>query len=264
MIARIGAYRNILIKNINLREATNQHAASNHVTPMWQSNTSDSPQGVFKVSSLKNLLKLLTKRSLISWQIYMEPIYWKVMPKGKKGKQRHRLYKVRKSDERATNQKEVNKTCVEKLSISNKTDVHNTCNNNRDGTPCMSNGGELSSRNCAAVDSPNVPTEAQALVDKYLQSEKDLADRAKKNIQIVIVYRRQLVISEMKGLWSARKWGNNTTQNGKGTPDHVQNSGNMNNNATVKMQLVRKNPAYMDDERECNKVGRSVIGWRSG
>ena len=45
----------------------------------------------------------------------------------------------------------------------------------------MSNRGELSSRNCAAVDSPNMPSEAQAIVDKYLQSQKDLADRAKKN-----------------------------------------------------------------------------------
>ena len=37
----------------------------------------------------------------------------------------------------------------------------------------MSNRGQLSSRNCAAVDSPNVPSEAQAIVDKYLQSQKD-------------------------------------------------------------------------------------------
>ena len=65
---------------INLREATNQRAASNHVTPMWQSNMSDFPQGVFKNSSLQNLLKLLTKRSLIYWQIYMESIYWQVIP----------------------------------------------------------------------------------------------------------------------------------------------------------------------------------------
>ena len=37
MIAGIMTYRNILIKNIiNLREAANQLAASNHVTPMWQ------------------------------------------------------------------------------------------------------------------------------------------------------------------------------------------------------------------------------------
>ena len=44
----------------------------------------------------------------------------------------------------------------------------------------MSNKSELWSRNCAAIDSPNVPSEAQAIVDKYLQSQKDLADRAKK------------------------------------------------------------------------------------
>ena len=44
----------------------------------------------------------------------------------------------------------------------------------------MSNRGELSSRNCAAIDFPKVPSEAQAIVGKYLQSQKDLADRAKK------------------------------------------------------------------------------------
>ena len=44
----------------------------------------------------------------------------------------------------------------------------------------MSNRGELSSRNCAAIDSPKVPSEAQAIVGKYLQSQKDLADRAEK------------------------------------------------------------------------------------
>ena len=36
---------------INLREAANQRAASNHVTPMWQSNVSDFPQRVFKATS---------------------------------------------------------------------------------------------------------------------------------------------------------------------------------------------------------------------
>ena len=65
----------------------------------------------------------------------------------------------------------------------------------------MSDRGEKSSRNFAAVDSPNVSSQAQAIVDKYLQSQKDLADRAKKkNIQIVTVYRSQPVIGVMKGL----------------------------------------------------------------
>ena len=80
----------------------------------------------------------------------------------------------------------------------------------------MSNRGELSSKNFAAVDSPNVSSEAQANFDKYLQSQKDLADRAKK---------------KYTDCQSARKWGNNTMQNGKGAPDHFQNSGNMNENA---------------------------------
>ena len=137
----------------------------------------------------------------------------------------------------------------------------------------------------AAVDSPNVPSEAQAIVDKCLQSQNDLADRAKKNIQIVIVYRRQLVISVMKGLSSARKWGNNTTQNGKGMPDHFQNSGNMNNNATewkcswpgkiqrtwiMNENATKKKKKWLGEMQRrgilliFSKIGRSVIGWRSG
>ena len=52
-------------------------------------------------------------------------------------------------------------------------------NDSRDGTSCLpSNRGELSNRECAVVDSTKVPSEAQAIVDKYLQSQKDLADSA--------------------------------------------------------------------------------------
>ena len=56
----------------------------------------------------------------------------------------------------------------------------------------MSNRGELSSRHFAAVDSLNVSSEAQAIVDKYLQSQKDLADRAKKKIFSKSVWRHTL------------------------------------------------------------------------
>ena len=60
----------------------------------------------------------------------------------------------------------------------------------------MSNRGELSSRNFAAVDSPNVSSEAQAIIDKYLESQKDLDDRAKTKIlkQIVRVQGNQATI----------------------------------------------------------------------
>ena len=114
-----------------LREAANQQVASNHVTPMWQFNVSDFPQRVFKASSLWNLLKFLIKRLFINWQMYMRSIYWQAMQKVKKksDKQRQRLDKVRKKDERATNEKEVQaKTCIEKLSILS-VDVHVTNNN---------------------------------------------------------------------------------------------------------------------------------------
>ena len=45
-------------------------------------------------------------------------------------------------------------------------------NNNLDGTPYMSNRGELSSWNFAAVDSPNVSSEAQATVDNIYSHRK--------------------------------------------------------------------------------------------
>ena len=103
----------------------------------------------------------------------MRSIYWQAMPKVKKksDKQRQRLDKVRKRDDRATDEKAVSKTCFAKSSIPS-VDVHVT-NNKIDGKPYMSNRGELSSRNFAAVDSSNVSSEAQAIVDKYLQSQKD-------------------------------------------------------------------------------------------
>ena len=114
--------------------------ASNHVTPMWQSNVSDFPQRFFKASPLRNLLKFLIKQSFINWQMYMRSIYWQAMPKVKKksDKQRQILDNVRKRDERATNEKEASKTCIEKSSIPS-VDVH-VANNNLDGTLYMSNG----------------------------------------------------------------------------------------------------------------------------
>ena len=64
----------------------------------------------------------------------------------------------------------------------------------------MSNRGELSSRTFAAVDSPNVSSEAQAIIDKYLVTERFSWQGQEKDIQIVTVYRSQPVIGVMKGL----------------------------------------------------------------
>ena len=54
-------------------------------------------------------VKFLIKRSFTNWQMYMRSIYWQPMPKVKKKsvKQRQWLDKVRKRDERATNEKEI-------------------------------------------------------------------------------------------------------------------------------------------------------------
>ena len=73
----------------------------------------------------------------------MRSIYWQAMPKVKKksDKQRQRLDKVCKRDDRATNEIAVSKTCVEKSSIPS-VDVH-VANNNLDGTQYMSKRGQL-------------------------------------------------------------------------------------------------------------------------
>ena len=200
MTAGIRTYRNIFIKILFTwgRQPINERR---QIT--WQSNVSDFHQLVFKFTSLRNLLKFLIKRSFINWQMHMRSIYWQAMPKVKKSdKQRQRLDKVRKRDDRATNEKAVSKTCVEKSSIPS-VDVH-VANNNLDRTPYMSNRGELSSRNFAAIDSPNVFSETQAIVDRYLQSQKDLADMAKKKYtdchQVTVYSWSQPVIGVMKGL----------------------------------------------------------------
>ena len=131
IIAGIGTYRNILIKNIiNLREAVNQRAASNHVTPMWQSNVSDFPQRVFKASSHRNLLKFLIKGSFINWQMYMRSIYWQTLPKVKKkvtssdrdlikfvkeirGRQMRKRYNYKQNMHRKIEHTECRLTCIE-------------------------------------------------------------------------------------------------------------------------------------------------------
>ena len=148
MIAGIRIYRNILIKILLTygRQPINERR---QIT--WD--PCDSPQRVFKASSLWNLLRFLIKRWFINWQMYMRAIYWQAMPKVKKktDKQRQILDKVHKRDERATNEKEESKTCVEKWSIPS-VDVH-VANNNLDGTPYMSNRGELSSGNFIYISS---------------------------------------------------------------------------------------------------------------
>ena len=92
------------------------------------------------------------------------------MPKVKKksDKQRQRQDKVRKRDERAAQVTEVSTSDVNS----------NTTKNNGDGKSTTSNSAELLSRNSTVANpaAGDVPS-AQAIVDKYLQSQKDLARR---------------------------------------------------------------------------------------
>ena len=261
--ARIMAYRNIMIKNIiNLGEAANQRTASQITWHPCDSPTCPTFFSEFtKFNPLRNLLKFRTKLSFISWQLYMKSIKWELMPKVKKksDKQRQRLDKVRKRDERATNKSEVSKTkkCVEKSNIPNKTEVH-ISNNNRDGTSYLSNGGESSSRNCAAIDSSNVPSEAQAIVDKYLQSQRDLADRAKKKYSDS--HRVQGAASDMcneKSVKEMRQQYNTEWKRRARSLAEFREYEQQSNNK-VKMQMARKDLTYRDTERECNKKRKQM------
>ena len=100
------------------------------------------------------------------------------MPKVKKksDQQRQRQDKVRKRDERSAQTAEVSN-----VSTGSSIAEVNTAKNICDGRSRMSNSGELSNRNSSVVDSTaGKEGSAQAIVDKYLQSQKDLAQRYKK------------------------------------------------------------------------------------
>ena len=179
------------------------------------------------------------------------------MPKVKKKShtQRQRLDKVRKRDERAINEKEVSeaKKCVDNASISNETDSNaHTANDSRDETSCMSNKGELSSRKCA-VDSPMVPSEAQAIVDKYLRSQKDLADRAKKKNTVNHSVPKAVsdIYDKTSDKYKERRQQYNTEwkRRARSLPEFREYEHQHNR---VNMRMAREKTAYRDNERECN------------
>ena len=98
------------------------------------------------------------------------------MPKVKKksDKRRQKQDKVRKRDERATQSTEV-------LNLGTSMSEVSTARNDCDSTSRMANNGESLSRISSVVDSAtgNVSS-AQAIVHKYLRSQKDLAPRYNK------------------------------------------------------------------------------------
>ena len=181
-------------------------------------------------------------------------MYWQGMPKVKKKShtQRQKLDKVRKRDARATDKNEVSKS--KRSSISNETDLH-ISNNSRDGASCMSSKSiTSSSRECAFADSTKVPSEAQAIVDRYLQSQKDIADRAKKihadshsaekaasdmcdDRSVKLKERRQQYNTE----WKRRA---------RSLPEFREYEQQHNK---INMQMARKDAAHRDNERKYNK-----------
>ena len=118
----------------------------------------------------------------------------------------------------------------------------------------MSNRGELLSRNFVAVDSLNVSSEAQAIVDKYLQSQKDLADRAKKKYTDCHSEQesasdrcneRSVKCKEMRQQYNAER-----KKSASSLPEFREYEQQRNR---VKVQMARKYPVYRDTERKCNK-----------
>ena len=145
------------------------------------------------------------------------------------------------------------KKCVETLSTSNKTNVH-TVNISCDETSCMSNTDESLSRKC--VDFPNVSSDAQAIVDWYMQSQKDLADRTNKNCTDLDSHSAQktasAVLNERSVKYKERRQQYNTDWKrwARSLPEFREYEQQHNR---LNMHIARKHPGYRESERQCNK-----------
>ena len=213
------------------------------------------------------------------------------MPKVKR-KSDKRQDKVRKRDERAAQPTEASD--VVSIGTSTSEVNANTAKNSGDGKSATSNSSELLSRNSTVVNSAieNVPS-AQAIVDKYLQSQKDLAHRHrckktpadtddsvqkadseifdKSSVQFKHKDKRQQYIVE----WKRRARSQPEFRDYE--RQHTRASMKMAREEAVyrdrerecnrkSMQMIRKNPSYKDSERESQikskQIARKDLAYR--
>ena len=181
------------------------------------------------------------------------------MPKVKKksDKQRQKQDKVRKRDERATQSTEV-------VSLGTSMSEVSTVRNDCDGTSRMANNGESLSRNSSVVDSAtgNVSS-AQAIVDKYLRSQKDLARRYnKKNANDN--ESAETTANEMCGDRSSvqlkykdKRRQNNTESKRRARSQSEFKEYERQYNRAIK-RMAREEPGFRGVERECNKKSKQI------
>ena len=221
-------------------------------------------------------------------------MHWQSMPKVKRksDKQRQRQDKVHKRDERAAQPTEASD--VVSIGTSTSEVNANAAKNSGDGKSATSNSGELLSRNSTVGNSAieNVPS-AQAIVDKYLQSQKDLARRHrckkthadtddsvqkadseifdKSSVQFKHKDKRQQYIVE----WKRRARSQPEFRDYE--RQHTRASMKMAREEAVyrdrerecnrkSMQMIRKNPSYKDSERESQikskQIARKDLAYR--
>ena len=192
-------------------------------------------------------------------------MYWEIMPKVKKksDKQRQRQDKVRKRDERAESIERATQS-TEIVSLGTSMPEVSTARNDCDGTSRMSNSGELLSRNSSVAGSKNgnVPS-AQAIVDKYLQSQKDLARRyntkyannnesAAKTANDVCGDRSSVQLK-----YKDKRRQNNTESKRRARSQTECRECERQYNRAIK-RLAREEPVFRGGERECNKKSKQI------
>ena len=210
------------------------------------------------------------------------------MPKVKRksDKQRQRQDKVRKRDEGAAQPTEASD--VENISIGTSTSEvnSNTAKNSGDGKSATSNSGKLLSSNSTVGKSAieNVPS-AQAIVDKYLQSQKDLAHRHRckkryadtddsvqkadsemfdrNSVQFKHKERRQHYNTEWKRRARSqpefREYDRqHTRESMKMAREKAGYKERERESNRKSMQMIRKNPAYRDSERESQMNSKQI------
>ena len=190
------------------------------------------------------------------------------MPKVKRksDKQRQRQDKVRKRDERAAQTE-----ASDIVSIGTNTSEVNPVNSNTakndsgDGKSSTSNSGELLCRNSTVGNSAieNVPS-AQAIVDKYLQSQKDLARRhrsKKSNVDTddsvqkadSEMFDRSSVQFEHK---SKQQYTVEWKRRARSQPEFREYE---RQHTRASMKMAREEAGYRDRERECNRKSMQMI-----
>ena len=182
------------------------------------------------------------------------------MPKVKKqsDKERQRLDRIRKRSERAT-ETEVNTTVSENENRSDRENAVDWQDRNESENENKSGNGERSMKCATDSQNKNVPLDAQAIVDKYLQSQKVLADRSRKRKQQYNTewnkcarsnseYRKYEQQCKEKSVYRDRE-----RQHNKKHVEMARKNTTYRECNKKRMQVAREDSVCKDNERKCEK-----------